>query len=94
MGRNIIVCCDGTGNEVTADETSVLRIARMVGGCADQIFHYDPGVGTQGAPTLDFSSRQEILKILGMGLGVGFFDRIGNAYRPVAGPVSMSAQPS
>ncbi len=81
MGRNIVICCDGTGNEVSADETNVLRLARMVGGRDDQIYYYDPGVGTQGAPTLDFASRQEILKILGMGIGLGLFDRVGNAYR-------------
>jgi uncharacterized protein (DUF2235 family) len=81
MGRNIVICCDGTGNEISADETNVLRLARMLTHNDSQIFYYDPGLGTQGAPTLDFASRQELLKILGMGLGWGLFDRVSQAYR-------------
>jgi uncharacterized protein (DUF2235 family) len=79
--RNLVICCDGTGNEIAVHETNVLRLARMLRTSAAQKFYYDPGVGTQGAPTLDFMSRQELLKMLGMGFGTGLFDRIGNAYR-------------
>ena len=81
MGRTILICCDGTGNEVEADESNVLRFARIAVQDNNQLVYYDPGVGTQGAPTLDFVSRQEILKILGMGIGSGVYDRIASAYR-------------
>ncbi|MER8657283.1 DUF2235 domain-containing protein [Mesorhizobium sp. M0847] len=81
MGRNIVICCDGTGNDVEADESNVLRLERMLVRDDDQVTYYDPGVGTQGAPTLDFISRQELLRVLGMGLGMGAFDRIGSSYR-------------
>ena len=81
MARNIVVCCDGTGNEVEADESNVFRLARMLVRDGKQLVYYDPGVGTQGAPTLDFASRQELLKMLGMGLGIGVFDRVASAYR-------------
>lgn len=81
MSRNIVVCCDGTGNEVEPDESNVFRLARMLVRGDKQTVYYDPGVGTQGAPTLDFASRQELLKILGMGFGTGVFDRVASAYR-------------
>lgn len=30
MPKNIVVCCDGTNNEVAGDETNVLRLFRML----------------------------------------------------------------
>jgi uncharacterized protein (DUF2235 family) len=30
MPKNIVVCCDGTDNEVATDSTNVLRLYRML----------------------------------------------------------------
>jgi uncharacterized protein (DUF2235 family) len=82
MPKNIVVLIDGTGNEIEADESSVLRLAHMlVNDRARQVFYYDPGVGTQGAPATDLMSRQELIKLLGLGIGTGVYEKIGNAYR-------------
>lgn len=82
MSKNIVVLIDGTGNDVATHPTNVLRLARMlVNDSVRQTFAYDPGVGTQGAPTTDFMTRQELLKMLGLGIGTGVYDKLGTAYR-------------
>jgi uncharacterized protein (DUF2235 family) len=47
--KNLVVCCDGTGNETGFFPTNVLRIQRLATGFdPDQIVYYDFGVGTKG----------------------------------------------
>lgn len=82
MPKNIVILIDGTGKELEANQSNVLRLARvLVFSETEQVFYYDPGVGTQGAPSADLMSRQELLKLMGLGLGVGLFDKMQAAYR-------------
>src|SRR6266576_6414519 len=47
MGRNIVVCCDGTNNQFGVCNTNVVRLLQIaVQETAGQIAYYDPGVGT------------------------------------------------
>ncbi len=46
MSRNLVVCCDGTNNEIAGDATNVLRLYRMLVRDEQQIAFYDGGVGT------------------------------------------------
>ena len=46
--KNIVVCCDGTGNEYGHDNTNVVETYVIVPKDAGQIAYYDPGVGTGG----------------------------------------------
>jgi uncharacterized protein (DUF2235 family) len=46
MPRNIVICCDGTDNEVATDSTNVLRLFRMLERDQRQVAYYDGGVGT------------------------------------------------
>ena len=46
LPRNIVVCCDGTDNEVATDTTNVLRLFRMLECDQPQLAYYDGGVGT------------------------------------------------
>ena len=81
MSRNLVVCCDGTNNEVAGDATNVLRLYRMLVRDEQQIAFYDGGVGT--IPNAD--------RITGWGRGIslGFDSAMGlsirhhflNAYR-------------
>jgi len=82
MPKNIVILVDGTGKELEHDASNVLRLARvLVYAPGQQLFHYDPGVGTQGAPSSDLMSRQELVKVLGLAMGHGVYDKIGVAYR-------------
>jgi len=46
MGKNIVVCIDGTGNEYGENDTNVERMYELVVRDKDQIAFYDPRVGT------------------------------------------------
>ena len=48
--RNIIICCDGTGNEISENISNVLKLYRCLRKTEKtqprQLVYYDPGVGT------------------------------------------------
>ena len=46
--KNIIVCCDGTGNEYGTNNTNVVTAYALAEESAQQCRYYDPGVGTGG----------------------------------------------
>jgi uncharacterized protein (DUF2235 family) len=47
MGRNIVICCDGTNNQFGICNTDVVRIVQICKQEPDvQLTYYDPGVGT------------------------------------------------
>lgn len=47
MSKNIIICCDGTGNKLTIGEkTNVIHLYNSLVFNNDQIGYYSPGVGT------------------------------------------------
>lgn len=50
MAKNIIICCDGTGNEYGKNNTNVVKIYQLAskGNPEEQVAYYDPGVGTGG----------------------------------------------
>lgn len=62
MPRNIVICCDGTNNEVVGDQSNVFRLFRMLRQNAEQIVYYDAGVGTRVDPTTLWPLRRYLLK--------------------------------
>jgi uncharacterized protein (DUF2235 family) len=48
--RNIIICCDGTGNEISENISNVPKLYRCLRKTEKteprQFVYYDPGVGT------------------------------------------------
>jgi len=81
MPRNIVVMIDGTGKQLQVDETNVLRLARITAPVPNQATFYDPGVGTQGAPSLNPFDGSDLAKLAGLALGGGLFDKVEAAYR-------------
>lgn len=51
MGRNLVICCDGTNNSVVGGTTNVLRLFGSLLRDPDQLAFYDSGVGTLTDPT-------------------------------------------
>ena len=49
--KNIVTCCDGTGNEYGRNNTNVVETYALVEKDEDQVAWYDPGVGTGGWST-------------------------------------------
>jgi uncharacterized protein (DUF2235 family) len=82
MGKNIVVCCDGTGNEFGDKNSNVVKLYQtLVQDDARQACYYHPGVGTEGSPTS--RNRLEALwsVVLGLGFGAGLLGYVGDAYR-------------
>ena len=79
--KNIVVCCDGTGNEFEVDQTNVLLLHSMLQIDSErQIAFYTPGVGTF-SPTMAWSQPgQALSKTLGLALGVGYRKTVQDAY--------------
>ena len=52
--RNIVICCDGTGNEISENISNVLKLYRTLRKTEKttprQMVFYDPGVGTLARP--------------------------------------------
>ncbi|MAY61706.1 MAG: hypothetical protein CML29_05800 [Rhizobiales bacterium] len=84
MARNIVVCCDGTGNEIGVNMSSVLKLYRMLQKNDDQIVYYDPGVGTLGQRKTWGGFSQKLKGILGLATGYGLDDDVLGAYRFLA----------
>ena len=82
MPRNIVICCDGTGNEYGTHNTNVVRLFSALDkrDHARQIAFYDPGVGTMSAPGLQTKAAKLVNKGLGLAFGRGMTKNIEDAY--------------
>ncbi len=84
MSRNLVICCDGTGNIWGNDcDTNVVKLVRLLQKNDEQILFYDPGVGTSDTyPSIGRISRAKARwkELIGLGLGGGIYQNIGQAY--------------
>ena len=75
MGKNIVLCSDGTGNKGgTGSDTNVFKIYKAIRINDDkkkQVTFYDNGVGT---------SKLTVARALGGGLGMGFRHNVRDLY--------------
>ena len=77
--RNIVVCCDGTGNEYGRNNTNVVETYALARKKATQIAYYDPGVGTGGWA---YDEESGVLRALtDQGTGAGLQKNVNDAYR-------------
>lgn len=81
MPKNIIICCDGTNNEISGNQTNVLRLFRMLVRDESQVAFYDPGVGTHADPTAHRSLRRRVYQKLDAAVGLGVRNNVLDAYR-------------
>jgi uncharacterized protein (DUF2235 family) len=82
--KNIVICCDGTGNEISENISNVLKLYRMMrkSGKTEphQIVFYDPGVGTLARPDPWRKLWQDTITILRLATGYGLDDNVLAAY--------------
>ena len=81
MPKSIVVCCDGTGNEIKENQSNVLKFFRILEKDESQVVFYDPGVGT-----ISNSGAWAVLKnkakgVFGLITGYGLDDNVLEAYR-------------
>ena len=83
MSKNIVICLDGTGNEVKAKgATNILKIVELLdlSDPTKQIVYYDPGVGTFAAPSAWSWAARTLSRLGGLALGHGIRQNLGEAY--------------
>lgn len=79
--RNLVVCCDGTSNEIGALLSNVLKLYRIAEKSDAQLTFYQPGIGTIAMPNAWGKWRQKARAIFEMGTGRGLDRDVLNAYR-------------
>ncbi|MGH6712979.1 MAG: DUF2235 domain-containing protein [Bradyrhizobium sp.] len=83
--RNIVICCDGTGNEISENISNVLKLYRCLRKTEKteprQLVFYDPGVGTLARPNPWRKLSQDFTAILGLATGYGLDDKVLASYQ-------------
>lgn len=80
MAKNIVLCCDGTGNEYGDANTNVLRLYSVLEKSDAQRTFYSPGVGTLSAPTMWSKVGKKASKVAGLAFAAGLIRDIEEAY--------------
>ncbi len=81
MPKNIVICCDGTGNEFGAQNSNVVKLYKTLV-CNDaQIAYYHPGVGTMGARNALTRIGKWWTQVIGLAFGYGISDNVADAYQ-------------
>lgn len=81
MAKNIVICCDGTGNEFGASKSNVVKLYEMLVHDDSQVTYYHPGVGTMGARSALTGITRWWTKVIGLAFGYGISDNIADAYQ-------------
>ena len=79
--KNIVICCDGTGNEIKADLSNVLKLFRVLKKTEPQLVYYDPGIGTLSSSDGWSRLKQKTRLVFGLATGQGLDNNILDAYR-------------
>ncbi|MDN5000678.1 DUF2235 domain-containing protein [Bradyrhizobium sp. GCM10027634] len=82
--KNLVICCDGTGNEISENISNVLKLYRCLRKTEKtqprQMVFYDPGVGTVTEPSTWNRWKSNIKLVLGLATGYGLDDNVLAAY--------------
>jgi uncharacterized protein (DUF2235 family) len=81
VAKNIVICCDGTGNEFRDCNSNVVKLYSTLFINESQRGYYHPGVGTMGAPTARNRLEKQWTRLEGMAFGYGFLDNVSDAYK-------------
>lgn len=82
MPKNIVICCDGTGNEFGDHNSNVVKLySTLIIDGHSQVGYYHPGVGTMGAPTATNRISKAWSIVMGLAFGSGLLANVGDAYR-------------
>ena len=82
--KNIVICCDGTNNDVSGDSTNVLRLYRSLKRNREQLAYYDSGVGTLPDPTRITRLAGMVYQSIDSAIGKSVQDNCCQAYQFLA----------
>ena len=80
MAKNVVICCDGTGNEFGEQNSNVVKLYKTLVSDAGQIAFYHPGVGTMGARNALTRIGKWWTRVIGLAFGYGISDNVADAY--------------
>ena len=81
MARKLVLCFDGTNNRFGRENTSIVRIARVIDRNPDlQRLYYDPGVGTLPTPGLYTRPFRKLSELFGLAFGTGLVRNVEEGY--------------
>lgn len=82
MAKNLVVCCDGTANQVfVGNDTNVVRLCAVaIKDPGRQIIYYGPGLGTMEAEGALTWMGRLLTRVAGFAFGYGIARDIRNAY--------------
>jgi uncharacterized protein (DUF2235 family) len=81
MPKNIVVCCDGTGNQFDRAKSNVIKLYKTLVCDDNQIAYYHPGVGTMGSRNALSWAGKLWTQVLGLAFGYGISDNVADAYQ-------------
>ena len=81
MPKNMVICCDGTGNEFGDQKSNVVKLYKMLVCNQTQIAYYHPGVGTMGARSALTGIGKWWTRVIGLAFGYGISDNVADAYQ-------------
>src|SRR2546422_3343383 len=81
MAKNIVICCDGTGDQFGEQNSNVVKLYQTLVSNASQIPYYHPGVGTMGTRNALTSIGKWWTRKIGLAFGYGISDNIADAYQ-------------
>ena len=82
MSKNIVICCDGTGNKYGDDNSNVVKLySTLIIDGRRQVGYYHPGVGTMGAPSAPNKISAAWSVVMGLAFGAGLLANVADAYR-------------
>jgi uncharacterized protein (DUF2235 family) len=82
MAKNIVISCDGTGNEFGDHNSNVVKLySTLIIDGRRQVGYYHPGVGTMGAPSAHNKISETWSVVMGLAFGAGLLANVGDAYR-------------
>lgn len=80
--KNIVICCDGTGNEYGEKKSNVIKLYQcLLNSGTSQISYYHPGVGTMGDKRALTQIGELWTRFRGLAFGFGLSENIADAYR-------------
>lgn len=81
MSKNIVICCDGTGNEFSENNSNVVKLYSVLDHHSEQISYYHPGVGTMGSKNALSVIGKWWTRLIGLAFGYGISENIADAYQ-------------
>jgi uncharacterized protein (DUF2235 family) len=85
MGRQLVVCLDGTNNRFSHRPTNVIHVLRSLNRDPTAVLaYYDQGVGTFGIKEALFEWQKVPSRVFGLAFGWGLDRTVANAYQFLA----------